>query len=306
VDQGVAEQVGKQLRDAAAVAMHRLRQIQIGLDSVRRKARAQLRNHMIENLLERQHRAVQGDATAEPAAREIQQIVDQRRHPRHALLHQREDRCGIPAAAHQQIGAGRDRRQRVAQVVAEHGDKLLAQFGSLAFPKQPRFTGGDTSGGVQMRGDQFGKQLEHADGLRRVQPRRPRIDRAQRAEERPVGEHDRHRDIALEAVLRRRVVTAKGHVVGDTVDDDGLTALPDLVTNGGFDFELAAGRQAERDLVAHRATNPSLFGDTGNGRKPHTGRAADHFQNSRNRRDTLHGSNVRAVVGGHHAPFNVP
>ncbi len=75
------------------------------------------------------------------------------------------------------------------------------------------------------------------------------------------------------------------------------TALPDLVTNGGFDVEFAAGRQAERDLVAHGATDPALFGDARDGRETHAGRAADHFQNSRNRRDTLYGSNVRAVVG---------
>ena len=143
--------------------------------------------------------------------------------------------------------------------MAEHGDELLAQFGSLAFSEQPRFADGEAPGGVQMRRDQLGKQLEHADGVRRVQPRRPRIDRAQRAEERAVGEHDRHRDVALEAVLRRRVVAAKGQVVGDAVDDHGLTALPDLVADRGLDLELAAGRQAERDLVAHRATNPSLL-----------------------------------------------
>jgi hypothetical protein len=126
--------------------------------------------------------------------------------------------------------------------VSEHGNELLAQFRRLAFAEQPRFAGSEAIGGVEMGRDQFGKELEHADRLRRVQPRRSRIDRAQRAEKRPVGQDDRHRDVALKAVLRGRMMSAKNEVVGDAVDDDGLAALPDLVTDGGLDLKFPAGR----------------------------------------------------------------
>jgi hypothetical protein len=47
------------------------------------------------------------------------------------------------------------------------------------------------------------------------------------------------------------VVTAIGDVVGDAVDHHGLAALPDLVANGGFEFQFTAGGEAERDPVAH-------------------------------------------------------
>jgi hypothetical protein len=98
-------------------------------------------------------------------------------------------------------------------------------------------------------------------GLRRVQARRPRVDGAQRAEHGAVRQHNRHRDVALKAVFRRRVMPAIGGILGHVIDNDGLMALPDLVADGGFDVEFRAGRQAERDLVAHRAADPALFGD---------------------------------------------
>src|SRR5712664_3788142 len=65
------------------------------------------------------------------------------------------------------------------------------------------------------------------------------------------------------------------------------------------DLQLPAGHQAELDFIAHRAANPPLLGDARHGGKTHAGRSAHHFQNARNRRDTLHGSYVRAEVGLH-------
>jgi len=54
--------------------------------------------------------------------------------------------------------------------------------------------------------------------------------------------------------------------------------------------------------VAHCAANPALLGDPRHGRKTHAGRSAHHFENARDRRDALHGSDVRAEVGRHEAP----
>ena len=95
---------------------------------------------------------------------------------------------------------------------------------------------------------------------------------------------------------------AKDKVVGNAVDDDGLTALPDFVTDGGFDLQFPARRQPECDLVAHRAANPSLLGDAGDRGKAHAGRAADNFENARNRRDALHRGNIRVEVDRHDQP----
>ena len=46
-------------------------------------------------------------------------------------------------AAHQQLRSRRDRRQRIAQIVAEHGDELLAQLRGLALAEQPGLAGGE-------------------------------------------------------------------------------------------------------------------------------------------------------------------
>ena len=147
--------------------------------------------------------------------------------------------------------------------------------------------------------DQFREQLEHADGLRGVETRRPGVDGAKSAEESPVREHDRRRDVALKAVFRGRVMPAIGGVFGHIVDDDGFVVLPDLVAKGGFDHQFPTGYQAERDFVAYRAANPPVLSDARHGGETHAGRSADYFKNARDCRNTLHGSDIRAEVGRH-------
>ena len=57
-------------------------------------------------------------------------------------------------------------------------------------------------------------------------------------------------------------------VFGNVVDDNGLAVLADLVADRGLDFQLAAGLQAEGDVVANAARNPAVFRDTRNGCEP--------------------------------------
>jgi hypothetical protein len=52
-------------------------------------------------------------------------------------------------------------------------------------------------------------------------------------------------------------MAAKGGILGDVVDDDGLVALPDLVADGGFDFKFPAGHQAEFDFGRARHSKPN-------------------------------------------------
>jgi hypothetical protein len=92
-------------------------------------------------------------------------------------------------------------------------------------------------------------------------------------------------------------------VFGNVVDDDGFVALPYFMADGGFELKFPAGCQAECDFIAHRAAYPSLFGDARDGGKTHAGRPADHLKNPRNRRDALHGGDVRAKVGRYDLPF---
>jgi hypothetical protein len=88
-------------------------------------------------------------------------------------------------------------------------------------------------------------------------------------------------------------------ILGDMVDDHGLVRLPGLVADRGLDLQFAAGLQAEIDIVAHRAANPTLVGDAGDRSEPHPGGTAHDFQNARHGVDTLHGGDVIREIGIH-------
>ena len=120
--------------------------------------------------------------------------------------------------------------------------KLLAQLAALPLLVDPVM-------GIEVEGDQIGKQLEHAGDFRRIQLARHRIDGAERSEERTVAQHDRHRDIALKAIDRWRMMTGIGRVLGDIVDDHRLPVIADFVADRRLDLQLAARLQPESQIV---------------------------------------------------------
>ncbi len=183
--------------------------------------------------------------------------------------------------------------------MAQHGDELFAQFGALALGEEQGLAGGQPVMGVEMKGDQLGEQFEHARGFRRLQPGRARIDGAERAEESAVRQHDGHRDVTLETIQCGRVVPGELGVLRDMVDHHALAAVPDLVADGGFNFQLAAGDQPESDLVAHAAGDPAVLGDPGDRREAHAGAAADHFQDCGNRTDAGDRVQIGLIVVRH-------
>ena len=109
-----------------------------------------------------------------------------------------------------------------------------------------------------------------------------RIDRAQRAEEPAVGQADRCRDVALEAVELRRRVPAEGLVFGHVVDGHELAAVADLIADRRRHLQFPAGQQSELDVVLDGARDPSILGHAGHGREAHPGHLADHVQDGRN------------------------
>ena len=199
----------------------------------------------------------------------------------------------------QQPRAGRDRGERIAQIVAEHRDELLAQLRRRARVEQIGLRGREAMSGFEMERDQLGEQLEHADHARVLQLRRPRVDRAQRAVEAAVLQEDRHRDVALEAVHRRRVMLAEHLVLGDVVDHDRVARLAHLVADRGLDLEFAAGLQPERDLVVDRKADPALRRHARDRREAHAGDAAHHVQDCRDRRNRLDRVDIRAEIAVH-------
>jgi hypothetical protein len=49
-------------------------------------------------------------------------------------------------------------------------------------------------------------------------------------------------------------MVAKDLVFCDVIDDDGLLALSDFMTDGGLDLQFSAGLETERDFVPNRAS----------------------------------------------------
>ncbi|MGY4326253.1 hypothetical protein ACVWWG_000667 [Bradyrhizobium sp. LB7.2] len=90
----------------------------------------------------------------------------------------------------------------------------------------------------------------------------------------------------MEAILRGRVMLEVPGILADILDDDRLTALPDLMADRGLDLELVTGFQPERKFVTRGTGDPPVLRDAGNGRKSHAGGPADHVQDGRDRRDS--------------------
>ena len=80
-------------------------------------------------------------------------------HADHALIHQRDDRARLVIQRRllQKERSGADRRQRIAQVVAEYGDELVAHLGCGAGIEEIGFRRGQAPAGIEVKGDQFGR-----------------------------------------------------------------------------------------------------------------------------------------------------
>ena len=180
--------------------------------------------------------------------------------------------------------------------MSQHGDELLAQVRGLALVQKLRLARGQPLACVEMKRDQLGEELEHPDRLGIAQAVRFRIDRAERAEEAPILPENWHRDVALEAVHRGRVVLAVELVLCDVIDNDRLAALAHLVADGGLDRELAAGLQAERDLILYRAADPPLLRDSRDRGEPHAGNPAHDVQDRRNGVDRSDRVDIRPEI----------
>ena len=98
-----------------------------------------------------------------------------------------------------------------------------------------------------------------------------------------VGAEDRDRDIALEAVLLRHGMGGKMRMHAGVTEYHRLMVLADLVAEGRFEHQFAAGFHAEIDLVVHRAGRPVAVGDACDDREPHAGGMRDGLQDGRNR-----------------------
>ena len=81
------------------------------------------------------------------------------------------------------------------------------------------------------------------------------------------------------------MMIAKMLVLSDVVDNDSSAAIANFVADRRLNVELASRHEAEGNFVTNGAGNPTIPRDPRHGREAHPGRAADDFQNGRNRVD---------------------
>ena len=113
-----------------AVAIHRLGDIVARLDDPLRHAAGKFGHDVLKYNFDRlAAAAVQGEAAAQPAAREVHDVVDERGHPCRAASGSVDDADAGLRLRHprKELQAPAIARQWIAQVVPEHGDELLAQ-----------------------------------------------------------------------------------------------------------------------------------------------------------------------------------
>ena len=206
-----------------------------------------------------------------------------------ALADEGDDRLGLVVerrVLRSSLDAGVDRGQRVAQIVAEHGDELLAQLRALrARRAAPPRCGARRSWASRWKAIRSANSLNMPIVCGVAQLARLGVDGAERAEEGAVRRDDRHRDVALEAVHRGRRMAAEDWSAATW---SMTTAWPLSRISSQIvvlDLELAAGQQAEVDLVADGAGDPAVLGHSGDRGEAHARCAADDFQDGRHHVD---------------------
>ena len=150
-----------------------------------------------------------------------------------------------------------------------------------------------------MESDQVREHAEHAEDLRIAQLRRLRVDGAERPEERSVAQDDGDGDAALKAEHGGAGIVRKFGIVGHAFDRYGAAAPPRVPADGRVEFQLAAGLEAEADLVAHLAGNPAVRSDARHGGETHAGRAAGDIENRRHCREAPDGIYVGLEIFAH-------
>jgi hypothetical protein len=223
------------------------------------------------------------DARAEPSAGKVHHVFDQRRHPSdrpdEALPHLHA--LGLRRSTYQQLCRSTNRAERVAQIVSQYSNKLLAQLADCMSVAQGRPRGLLAVVTVELRGDQLCKELKHYDGSLVGYTVGLRVDGTQVAKVGAVLANDRHRDVALQAIDPGRVVLPVDRVLAGVVEHDRSARHPGLMAERGFYLQCIACLEAEFDVVLHSASGPACIRDPGHRGEAHSGRLTDHSQNGR-------------------------
>ncbi len=295
VGESVREQIGEQLGDARAVTSDGSAYREFAPDGAIRPGGLHFGDDLLQHRLQsRVNDPSQGKPPAQPSAREVHDVIDEPGHSLGAPVDQRDDMSSLLTERHhgQQLCAPMYRIQRIAQIVAHDGDELLPQLRGLSLVQKGRLTELQALLCVEMEGNQIGKQLEHADCLRRVQASRSGVNGAQGTEEPPARAVYRHRNVALKAVLLRRWMVTEGLILRGVINDDVLAAVAELITDGGLYLEFAARMETERDLVTHGTGDPTMLGHSRHRGEAQPRRAAHDLKDLRDGVDLGYGIQI--------------
>jgi hypothetical protein len=88
-------------------------------------------------------------------------------------------------------------------------------------------------------------------------------------------------------------------IFGNVLDDDGLAALLDFMTDRGLDLQFATGLKTEADFIQYFARNPTVLGHTRYRGEPHAGCAGYYLEYGGHRFYAVHYFYIGLVIVGH-------
>ena len=263
---------------------------------------ADFRDHVFEHLREVRARAQQHrDPAAEPSTGEIEDVFDQLRGAQAAGFDVLHEIMGlrVRVLAEQAICRSRHGEQRVAQVMAEHRNKLLAQLGVFTGQRQLGLRVFQVFFGFNLQRDQTRKRLHG--GLDRgvFKGRRFRVQCAQRTKQTAVGAEHRYREVTLESVDSGRWVVVVQRVFAGFVDEDGQLRIHAFKAQRRDQVQFTSRFQAKPQIVEHGAGCPAVRRHPGNGSKAHAGHFSNHLKDCRDCADPVNRGDIRSGTWPH-------
>ena len=139
--QRIAHQISHHLRQAVGIPAPPLIALGVDAHAASRMGEVQLFHRVLDELAQIDAPRIDGEAAAQPAAGEVEQVVDHPRHPVGARPDSPQH-AGLPlieaSVPQQQLGGGDDGGERVAQVVSDDADEVVAKARGLLVARLAR------------------------------------------------------------------------------------------------------------------------------------------------------------------------
>ena len=266
--QRIGDQIRQELADPLRIAVHRGGKVALEADMAAKVAPLQLADDLEQRCRQvRRFAPLDGNAAAQPAPGEIEDVVDQFRHPPAALPQLPDQRRSllVQQAARQPVEAGRDGSDGITQVMAQHGDELVPEHADRVRVDKRRLAHGQPLLDLDLGGDKLCKELQGRQHLGLWQHCRLSVAGADGAEKFAVPPDDWDGYVAFEAVkLGRRVFTVD-RVLAGLLDDDRAPGGKHVMAEGRHHVELVPDLHAKPSPIQHGAGSPGRLRHARNG-----------------------------------------